>query len=61
MLKKSIRLALISLLLSVTSCAAGSVDSFCVLYNPVHTDDATPEAVQLEIDDNNLAWVELCD
>ena len=59
MLKKSTRLALIWMLTSAGSCATVS-DSYCMIYQPVHTDDATPERIQLEIDDNNLAWVELC-
>jgi hypothetical protein len=42
----------------VTTTGGGS---FCAIYEPVWTDDATPEPVQREIDRNNLAHCRLCD
>lgn len=47
------------ILISAVSCAVGSGPSFCDTYIPIPTDDATPEHVQLAIDDNNIAWT-LC-
>lgn len=54
-------LAMLCLILSaVSGCASGS-SSFCLIYNPIPTHDLTPESVQLAIDNNNVAYVELCD
>jgi hypothetical protein len=47
------------ILISAASCAVGSGPSFCDVYSPIPTDEATPEHVQLVIDDNNIAWT-LC-
>jgi len=50
------------ILLGVSSCGTASGPSgFCLHYLPIPTDDATPEFVQLVIDDNNAAFVSLCE
>jgi len=47
------------ILISAVSCGTVSGPSFCDVYSPIPTDDATPEHVQLVIDDNNVAFT-LC-
>jgi hypothetical protein len=46
-----------AILMLAASCTTSS-DSFCL---PIPTDDATPESVQLAVDDNNAAFVALCE
>jgi len=47
--------------LIVTSCATVTGGSFCAIYEPVFTEDGTPESVQRQIDRNNIAYCRLCD
>jgi len=44
---------------SVSGCASFSGD-FCDIYQPVKTNDATPESVQNEIDFNNVVYMDSC-
>ena len=46
--------------LFVVSCATTSSSDYCLIYKPIPTSLATPEEVQLIIDDNNIAWLGLC-
>ena len=54
-------LSLILVTMLVSSCAVTTGGSYCSLYEPVFTDDETPEHVQRQIDRNNVAHCVLCD
>lgn len=54
------RVIVLGAILMLGASCATATDSFCLHYLPVPTDDATPEHVQLVIDDNNVAYEALC-
>lgn len=60
--KKQRILGLGLLLLSGCASVSGSEGklTWCQVYQPVSTDDRTPEEVQLQIDANNAVWENWC-
>jgi len=49
------------MLISVQGCVRSSLDSFCLIYEPVYYPEDTDLQLIEDITDNNLAYMEVCE
>lgn len=53
---------IICLMMILTGCRLNTIDSFCLVYTPVHnTGDIKPDAQRIAVKRNNLKYEELCE